>query len=230
MWISDARCFDRTLDHQVDQADDRRLRGQIAQVFDIVLGTGGVVGQVLDDGAHRRATGTVVALDQVVDFGAQADAHVHVFAGGQAHRLARVRVLRFGDEQADVVLVLADRHHVVLLQEARRHLHVRRRRVRAFLGREQRQLHHLGQRLGGVALGNQPETRHQRDEIALGVFLMQTLGAAEIGFLEPAARDHLRTDALVEARLCGGRRFGDLGFGFGLGHGELGGGDCVGPS
>src|SRR5690606_26123404 len=61
--------LDRALDDQVHQPDHRRLRGEVAQVLDVVevlLAPG-----ALDDAFHRAAALAVPALDQLVDLGTQ---------------------------------------------------------------------------------------------------------------------------------------------------------------
>ncbi len=151
--------LDRALDDEIDEADDRRFGGEIAQMLDVVFAAVVVVGQVLDDRAHRRSARAVVALDQIVDLAAHADVELDRAPGRELERLHRKAVRRIGDEQRDVAVALADRTDVVVLQEAHRRLHVRRRRLRKFLGRQQRQRRAVRTRASAIS---RSETRPSR--------------------------------------------------------------------
>ncbi len=126
--------LDRPLDDQIDQPDHRRFRGQITQVLDVILVTRAFFANALNDRAHRRAAAAVIALDQVGDFRAQTDLHLHRATGGQRHRLGRIGVVRLGGQHLDEFITLADRANRVLLEELERHLHAGWRAVRTVLG------------------------------------------------------------------------------------------------
>ena len=198
--------FDRALDDQIHQPDDRRFGGEIAQVFDIVgIGHGGLVADVLHDCAHRAAATPVVALDQIGDFRTQTDFQAHRASAGQRDCFGWIGVLRIGDQQVDGVLVLADRTHCVLFQEAWRDLQ-RRWRIRAIAGGDQWQVQHFGAGLGHVAFRDHAQLAQQRRQMAAG-FLLQPAHAREIDFLEPAAHDQCLDDAIIEAVLVGIREW-----------------------
>ncbi len=89
---------------------------------------------------------------------------------------------------------------MVLLEKTHRHRHIRRRHFRTILGRDQRQTQHFGQAFAHFALGHQAQTREQRHQIALAVFLLQAPRAHQIRLFQAAARDQMLADAFVEQR------------------------------
>ena len=158
--------LDRALDDQVDQADDRRLGREVAQVLDVVHVAGVSPSAVLDDRAHRAAALAVPALDQVVDLRTQADAAARtVAAGRQAHRVER-RSTSCGSAIEHVDAGRRSRRSGTtwnLLHELRRERHAFGRQLRArpcalTSGRPSTS----ARGFGVVALGHQAQARQQR--------------------------------------------------------------------
>ena len=96
--------LDRALDDQVDQADDRRFRCQVAQVLDVLQVAAALAFRGLDDRAHRAAALAVPALDEVVDLRTQRHQRAHVALSSQAHGVEDVGVLWIGHQHVDAAL------------------------------------------------------------------------------------------------------------------------------
>jgi hypothetical protein len=194
----DIRCaqFHRALDHQVHQPDDRRFRGEVAQVLDIVeafLALG-----VLDDAVHRAAALAMPALDQFVDLAAHRHRRPRLAAGRQAHRIQHVRILRIGQQHVDVSGISAYRHDVELLHEADAQRDVLRRQLGHVPGTAQRQVEFGRAGLGVVAFGHQAQPAQQRQQAAT-VLLLQAARADQVGILQFAALQQQGGHALVGA-------------------------------
>ena len=168
-----------------------------------VVHFGGAAVDVLHDGAHRGTAAAVVALDQVVDFRAQADAQRHRAAGRQRHRLQRVGIGGIGHHQREAAGAVVHRHHVLLLEEAQREFEVGGGEFRRVARGQHRYAQQLGPGLGQFALVDQAEPRQQRRQAAFGGLLVQPPRPREVAVLQPPARHQQRAHrglALVRRR------------------------------
>ena len=172
-------------------------------MLDVVL-LGGAAVEVLHDGAHRRTAGAVIALDQAIDLRTQPHAQCDRASGGQLDRVQRIRIGRIGHQQGQPVAAFLHGHHMLLLEKAQREFQLGRRQFRRVARGQQRHLQQFGPGLGQVAFGNQPQPRHQRGERTFGGFLVQAPCAAQVGILQPAARDQPGADSglAVIAHAC----------------------------
>ena len=122
MWMSLARFSTASRDHGVDQADDRRLAGHVAQVFEI---GGGLL--VVAIGEGLAVAFAVVAVDGVEDFLLGGQHGLNLQAGEAADGRDGVEIQRIGHGHGEGGIVQRDREGAALAQEAR----ARGRRSRA---------------------------------------------------------------------------------------------------
>src|SRR5690606_36481646 len=174
--------LDRALDHEVYQADDRRLGGQDAQVLDIVEVAAFALGG-LHDRTHRAAALPEPALDQLVDFRAQRNMRAHLAAGRQPHRVEHVRIVGIGGQDVDRLVAFGHGTDGELLHEADRERTPLGRQFWQVLGADQCEAQHGGDRLGVVALGHQAEPSEQCQQAAAG-FCLQPARATKVRLLE----------------------------------------------
>jgi hypothetical protein len=107
--------FDRTLDHPVDQPDDRRLAGKVAQPFDIGLRIHAAI-RARDIGRPLPAP-VKQAVQRRLDIGRGRDTDFDRRACRHADRVDREPVQRIGHGEHHAVRPLFDRHDARLLQK-----------------------------------------------------------------------------------------------------------------
>ena len=112
-----------------------------------------------------------------------------------------VGVLRIGHQHLDRGVAFGHRADVELLHELAAEHDAFGRQLRHVLDADQRQIEHLGDGLGVVALGHQAQPRQQCQQAAAGLVL-QPARATEIGVLEAAFRQQRVDDARFCARVC----------------------------
>ncbi len=117
--------FDRPLQDQVDQTNDRRFGGQVLEVLDVFQRAALLI-QVLDQGAHRRTALSVVALDKGLDLIARADGQSHRHLAGIGNGLKRVQRAGVGAEHLQAMITPAYRYDLIVAHEA---LGQRRQRI-----------------------------------------------------------------------------------------------------
>jgi len=79
--------LDRALEDQVDQANDRGLGSQVAQVLDVFLVLAAFTAQAFGNLAHGRLAAAEIALDGVVDFRRNPDPGDDLTPGRHLQRL-----------------------------------------------------------------------------------------------------------------------------------------------
>jgi len=102
----DIRCpgFHRPLQDQVDQADDRRLGGQVPQVFDILEIAFIIRIQVLDDLPHGAAAAAHEFLDAIFNFRCNTHLGNNIFPARHLQRLAGKFITRIGHHHGQVTI------------------------------------------------------------------------------------------------------------------------------
>ena len=151
---------------QADQADHRRLGGQVLQLLHV-----GVERELVDPRldvaeqlALRRLAGAVEPLQRGLEFGRNRHHRPHRAPGDHLERADRVAVGRVRHRQRDLGFVLAQRQRPHFAQEARAHAFVEDRKLRIAGRVDQRQLELRGERFGDVALRDHAQRDQQRTE------------------------------------------------------------------
>src|SRR5690625_212587 len=172
--------FDRALQNEVDDADDRRFGGQVAQMLDILdIAALAFAAQVFGNLPHGRFATAKVAFDGVVDFGGDAHARQHLAIGGHAQGAQGELVERIGHDHLDAAVVNAHRYNVALFHVAHRN-GVNLRRFLGVLALDQHgNIEQLGLRAGQVALRHQAQAHQQGEQVA-AVLLAIGLGALQV--------------------------------------------------
>ncbi|RMO61873.1 hypothetical protein ALQ39_03823 [Pseudomonas amygdali pv. eriobotryae] len=109
--------FDRALQNQVDQTNDRRFGGQILEVLDVFQRAALLI-QVLDQGAHCRAALSVITLNKGFDFIARPDGQPHRHFAGISDGLERVQRTGVGAEHLQPLIAPAYGHDLIVAHEA----------------------------------------------------------------------------------------------------------------
>ncbi len=151
-------------DEHVDQADDRRLAGQVAQVLDEIACRCGVrlfdLRIMLPFAFQRARQGRV-------DLRLDADCGRHLQPARQPQRPQRELVLRRGHHHVQHLVADIERKDAVRPEETRGDLLDHRQHRRERVGQHQLQFHLRRQRVGHVEFGNQPQPhQHPAEEAA----------------------------------------------------------------
>jgi hypothetical protein len=146
--------LDHAPDQAVDQADHRRLAGQVAQVLDEVA-RALLVQRPVVAGFGRGLL--LLALQRLADVGGQAHGGAHRQAGGQVQGLEHEGVLRRAHDHVEPAVLGAQRQHVVGLEELGQQAGQLGRHLGKRLGGHEGQAQVLGQRVGGVGLRHQAQ-------------------------------------------------------------------------
>ena len=160
--------LDHAADEGVDQADDGRLAGQVAQVLDEVARA------LLVQRAFAGVGGIgllVLALQGLGDVGGQAHGRVHGQAGGQVQGLEHEGVLRRAHGHVQAAVLGTQRQHMVRTQEVGQQAGQIGRHLGKGLGRHEGQAQVLGQRARGVQLGHQAQADQHAVERAAHLVL-----------------------------------------------------------
>jgi hypothetical protein len=195
--------LDHAADDGVDQADHRRLAGQVAQVLDEVAG----VARLARAGLQRLRFGLVLLAPQrLVDVRGQRHAGAHLQAGAQVQGLDDEGVLWRAHGHHQVVPVHPQGQHVVGLEEFGLQAVDFGQDVGKPVTRHERQPQVLGQGLRGVQLGHQAQAdqhgvqraahfalRRQRAlQVAGGQLARRHQPLTVVGPLESRGRDKRR--------------------------------------
>ena len=142
MWMSEASAASALVDQQVDEPDDRRLEGHVAEVVDVLLGLAVAVAPV---GAHalddllERVAAPVGALDGLQDGRRRRHAELDRQAEGLPEIVEEQRIGRIGGGDGDRGALDRDRAHDVLAQVLGREVLQDRQRRGQLVGREEGQ-------------------------------------------------------------------------------------------
>ena len=186
----------RVGDHQRDEPDHRRLGGQVLELLDVGVERELVaLLDVADDLAELRLAGTVEALERGLELGGDRHHRLHLPPGDHAERVDRIRVGRVGHGKHQLVGILVDRQRARFAQEARGDLFLENRQLGIRSAVDERQTQLVRQRLGDIALRDQPQRHQQRAELLAGIRL-QAQRALERGGIELAALDENFAKAL----------------------------------
>ena len=143
---------------------------------------------VADHLALRGLAGAVEALERGLELAWNRDHRLDGAAGDHLERADGVRVGRVGHRERDLGVVLAQRQHARLAQEARRHPLLEDRKLRIARRVDERQRELRGERVGDVALGDDAERDEQRAQ-ALVRLLLEAQRTLERRRIELAALD-----------------------------------------
>ena len=179
-------------DH-VDELHDRRLVGRLLELDDIGdrgllfaedLDVAGVHRQLGEHVGDRRQGLRVVALDRRPDGGAGGDDRQDAQPGHGGDLVHRHHVGRIRHGQREPVIDPAQREHLVLARDVRRHERQHVGRDRVLLDDHRRQPVLLAQQLDELFLGDQPAAReHVAQALLRAAVLAQ-------GLLQLVGRDH----------------------------------------
>ena len=137
MWMSEARASTRAVDQLVDEADDRRLAGQVLQPLG-VLAAAFAVAEGIDDVAERAAGAAIEPLLSLLDIRRNGNAARNRLSRRYRHRARGEVVERVGHRQHDRLPGFRHRQDPAVLQELEAERAVEKRLVGKLLGRHER--------------------------------------------------------------------------------------------
>ena len=151
--------LDGSRDDLVDQADDRRFAGEVAQPLDIGIKHIEVCRHVVAGSIVRALTGlaTVQSIERCFQLGRYCDRAPNRSPDQQRDCIFGKPVERVGHGHEQAVWCVGDWQQARFAQESEAQTILKQRPLGIFLGADERQLEDSGGRFGEVAFGNQAE-------------------------------------------------------------------------
>ena len=211
----DVRCalLERIGDHQTDQADNRRLRGQVLQLLDVgehPVFVDDARFDAVDNLAERRLVAAVHPLECRLELVRQRQHRPDRSPGHHREGIDRELIGRIDHRQRQLALVFLDRQRARLTKKARAHTLFEYRKFGVGSRFDHLQSELLRQCFADFALRDETERNQQLAQsltlaAGVGIALLQPEGSLERNGVELAALD----EQLSQATPNDGHRRGD---------------------
>ena len=191
--------LDGPVDHHVDEADDRRLAREVAQVVNVLLVLGEVFDEPLGVAAARATLDSlaVAGVERLGDILLLGEQRFDAQPGRDLEPLHRVAVARIGHRDLHHAVGGRNRQHLGVAQELDVQPGNLHRVVREFLAAGERHAEHLAVDRQEVVLGNETQVEEQALD-ALAALALEFADLAQILQAHPAPVD----ENLLEGLRC----------------------------